>query len=304
MIYLNYGDFRDSTRVVEGAYTFSGAVDKPIQAWINLEPDANVAWLYLENAEISVAGDFRTSGQNNNTYNNYNITSIDGSVAQDVLDGFSTFVKVTRDSSIYPDLLYERLNTLVDEYSTNSVVGKLLADQCIGSSVLAYPQLEQLAAKLDTAYQQPTDLEIIRTGLTAMGKYQVGNPFPAYGELLVYEPMDANPDASVILVDFWASWCGPCRKKHPAMLALAAAAADQLNIIGISIDEDRGAWERAIREDELPWLNLLDKDKIIQEEMGIQAIPFNYLLDREGIIQAVNLTLEEIVSLLDDQTPS
>ena len=108
----------------------------------------------------------------------------------------------------------------------------------------------------------------------------------------------------VVLVDFWASWCGPCRKKHPEMVALATEAADQLQIIGISIDEDQEAWKKAIREDGLPWLNLLDDEQILQDEMGIQVIPFNYLLDREGIIQAVNLNLDEIASFLDDQTPS
>ncbi|MTB52174.1 TlpA disulfide reductase family protein [Lewinella sp. W8] len=303
-IYLSYGDFRDTAEVVDGAYTFTGSVDKPVQAWLTLEPPANVAWIYLENGEISVVGDFWTSEQNNETYNIYNLKSIEGSVAQRVLDEFSDFVKEHRDSSLYPDLLYERLNTLVDAHPENSVVGKLLADQCAGSSVLSFPQLEQLAAKLDTAHQQAGDLKMIRTGLTAMGKYQVGKPFPAYADLPAHHPVTPNPSASLTLVDFWASWCGPCRKKHPEMVALATEAANQLQIIGISIDEDREAWEKAIREDGLPWLNLLDDEQILQEEMGIQVIPFNYLLDREGIIQAVNLSLEEVTLFLDDQTPS
>jgi thiol-disulfide isomerase/thioredoxin len=304
MIYLSYGDFKDSTQVVDGAFSFTGTVEKPVQAWFNLEPAANVAWIYLENGDITVAGDYWQSDQNNETYNIYNVTTIDGSVAQDILDDFSAFVKANRDTSLYPELLYEQLHSLVDEYPKNSVVGKLIADQCAGSSVLSFPQLEQLAAKLDTTYQQEGDIKMIRVGLEAMGKYQVGKPFPAYRELSVYREVAPSSTATLTLVDFWAAWCGPCRKKHPEMVALAADAAGQLEIIGISIDEDRTAWEKAILEDGLPWLNLLDDKKILQEEMGIQVIPINYLLDREGIIQAVDLSLEEIALMLDDQTPS
>jgi peroxiredoxin len=104
----------------------------------------------------------------------------------------------------------------------------------------------------------------------------------------------------ITLVDFWASWCKPCRKKHPELIALHQKyAKGNFQIVSISIDDDTKKWTKAIAEDQLPWVNLWDHKKEVSKALGIQAIPFNYLLDETWKIIGINLSVEKITALLD-----
>lgn len=111
-----------------------------------------------------------------------------------------------------------------------------------------------------------------------------------------------------VLLDFWASWCAPCRRANPAWVELYQAYHGQkFTIVGISVDDKRDNWLRAIEKDQLPWTNLsnLKGWDEVADEYGVKAIPQNFLLAPEGVILAKNLEpteLKEMLStlLLDD----
>ncbi len=85
-----------------------------------------------------------------------------------------------------------------------------------------------------------------------------------------------------VLVDFWASWCGPCRRFVPTVRELAAKyAADGLVVVSISSDKDRDAWLKALGEEQMPWLNLLDESNI-GKAYGVSSIPSIFLIDPRG----------------------
>lgn len=84
-VYLNYKDFKDSVLVTDNSFEFRGAVEKPVQAWMNLEPDANVAWLYLENSDIEVDANFWTSEQNGIVWNIMQLIETRGSQSEEIL---------------------------------------------------------------------------------------------------------------------------------------------------------------------------------------------------------------------------
>lgn len=85
-----------------------------------------------------------------------------------------------------------------------------------------------------------------------------------------------------VLVDFWASWCVPCRKSIPKVKELAEKYADKnMVVVSISIDKDKDAWIRAVREERMPWLNLLDEAEI-SKAFGVLAIPSVFLIDPSG----------------------
>jgi peroxiredoxin len=101
-----------------------------------------------------------------------------------------------------------------------------------------------------------------------------------------------------VLLDFWASWCGPCRAENPNVLkAFSEYKSKNFTVVGVSLDQDGKYWKKAIRDDKMPWAQLSDL-KGGQNEVatyyGIMAIPSNLLIDPSGKIVARNLRGEAL----------
>ena len=98
----------------------------------------------------------------------------------------------------------------------------------------------------------------------------------------------------VVLIDFWASWCGPCRRENPNVVRLYEKYHDQgFEIYSVSLDKDREAWLKAIRDDHLSWPNHVSELNYWTSSggktYGIRAVPSTVLVDREGKVVARNL---------------
>ena len=96
-----------------------------------------------------------------------------------------------------------------------------------------------------------------------------------------------------VLVDFWASWCGPCRGENPNVVAAYEKYKNKnFTVLGISLDEDKASWLEAIKEDKLNWQHISDLKKwesIVVGAYQIEGIPFNVLIDPTGKIIATEL---------------
>jgi thiol-disulfide isomerase/thioredoxin len=140
-----------------------------------------------------------------------------------------------------------------------------------------------------------------------------GNPAPNFsGTTLSGETLNLTDfKGKVVLLDFWGSWCAPCRAANPSLVALynnnSAAKFRQIKgfdiiSIGLESGENMEKWKKAIAQDGLVWKHHIfganDFDFPIAKQYGISSIPTTFLIDENGILVGVNLTKSAIEAFL------
>ena len=105
------------------------------------------------------------------------------------------------------------------------------------------------------------------------------------------------------IIDFWASWCGPCMKEMPHMVEIYNLYKDKgLGILGVSLDTDKEAWTAAIKQTGATWTHIseLNRNSKIAQQFGVNAIPFTLVVDREGNVLASGLTGNDLEDFVRD----
>jgi thiol-disulfide isomerase/thioredoxin len=107
-----------------------------------------------------------------------------------------------------------------------------------------------------------------------------------------------------VLVDFWASWCMPCRRENPSVVQAYNKYKDKnFTILGVSLDKEKGDWVQAIQKDNLSWTQVSDLQEwnsIAVSTFNFNSIPFNVLLDPEGKVIAQSLRGNELEKKLGE----
>jgi thiol-disulfide isomerase/thioredoxin len=115
-----------------------------------------------------------------------------------------------------------------------------------------------------------------------------------------YNVKDIVAGKKYILIDFWASWCAPCRKEIPNLKTAYTAYAEKgFEILSISIDKDEKAWQKALVQENMQWHNLLDDNKV-SNTFNVKTIPATYLVDSKGVIISDNLRGAELEAKLKE----
>lgn len=169
-------------------------------------------------------------------------------------------------------------------------------------------QMKELLSMVKPEFKQNEQIQELDKYLTALDNSAVGKQFidvkgktPEGKEVAL---SDYAGKGKYVLIDFWASWCGPCIKEMPTVVeAYKKYSPKGFEVVGISLDQDGEAWAKSIKDLNITWPQMSDL-KGWQSELsapyGVRSIPHTILLDQDGKIIEKNLRGEELLSKLEE----
>ena len=132
-------------------------------------------------------------------------------------------------------------------------------------------------------------LAILATGLAATAPLKVGDAFPDLAQFKLEGDLPADLAGKVVLVDFWASWCGPCKSSFPAMEQLLERyGKDGFVIVAVNLDDKRSEMDDFLKKSPIKFIVVRDAGKKLVAQANIASMPTSFLLDRTGKISAVH----------------
>ncbi|HZE85995.1 MAG TPA: TlpA disulfide reductase family protein [Puia sp.] len=161
-------------------------------------------------------------------------------------------------------------------------------------------ELDSLYSGLDSSIRSSYYGKKISETLGVAKKTAIGNPAMDFTQNdTAGKPVSLSSfKGKIVLVDFWASWCGPCRRENPAVLkAYKKFHPKGFTVLGVSLDDNKNDWVEAIKKDGLDWAQVSDLKgwkNTAARLYGINGIPMNYLLDKEGKIIGKELRGEDL----------
>ena len=209
--------------------------------------------------------------------------------------------KVMKDYKV----IQEEMNTYSKEFVKNnpkSYISLLLLENFVNNQSMEAEEIKKAYEKLDKSLLENKHAKNIKKAIDASSAITIGKPAPEFSAPSPEGKMISLKESlgKVTIIDFWASWCKPCRIENPNVVAMYNELHEKgLNIISVSLDKegDNETWKQAIETDGLTWnhvSNLKYWQDPIAEQYNVKSIPATFILDEKGNIVAKDLRGEEL----------
>lgn len=317
----------DSTDIKEGKFRFTGSVDEPQSAIITVRRNGAAAagaqrdsqGFFIENSNISIVG---TDAVGNASINgsqsdreNREREELIKPVTANIIKLQNEFGKKSADGA-YVKSLEERKNagdSIQKLVAMNKQINRKFAEEHLNTFMGLYTfNMYVLDSKFDPAKEEPlfnrfsAGLKSSSLGKRTVEKLEIGRRRQTGAKATDFTQNDQNGKpftlsslrGKYVLVDFWASWCMPCRAENPNVVkAYNALKSKNFEIVSVSLDMGKEAWIAAIEKDGMPWIHVSDL-KYWKNEValmyGINSVPQNILINPQGMIVGKNLRGEDL----------
>jgi peroxiredoxin len=304
----------DSIKVENSMFIFKGNITLPEMYHISIEGDKNYAAIFLEPSEISFKADAGDIGN----------AQITGSSVQKEFDDFNL---QSEKFDVRYEFAWEKIQLAMESGNTDSVgyweaefdkvdrdykqfvleTIKLKNSSVVSAYILVRnadifdeTEIEPVLDNFDPSMKESVYVKNMRERVEILKRVAVGQPAVDF----TMTDTAGNPVTlssfygKYLLVDFWASWCGPCRRENPNVVdAYNKFNNKGFDIVGVSFDKNHSQWVEAVISDKLTWHHVSDLKYWGNEAgklYGINSIPSNILIDPKGVIIAKNLRGEEL----------
>lgn len=319
-VFLHCNEFKDTSSVENGEFTFSGSLKNPLLCEIEFEGYDHSRHFYIENSVIGFSGSIDSLEKADITGSK---TEDERSTYQSLMSEFdrkyADLEKEYKDADAVReaqlDAIYEQVELsqvevqkqFVKQNPTSFLCIKILIE--IDWSFSSSSEFNDYVSLLDTSLNNYEGTLYLKELVKRMGNVELGETAPDF------EMNDENgksvrlsaiyPNSEFLLIDFWASTCGPCRKENATIRAAYDLYHQSgLEILGVSTDTKKELWLKAIEKDGLMWKNICSLEKWGENEVvakyALRQVSQNFLLDKNGIIIAKDLRGEALISSLDE----
>lgn len=311
----------DTAVITNGTFTFKGTQDSAVNRYISCKPEGKEGMaidFYLENGNIDIRltsgeNDSATGTPNNDAYQEVR-TQINGLNSQ-MMAVYNSMSDTTltdeerqakgKEMEALQNKMIEATKAGIQKNITNPVGIQMLKQNYYYMDV---EDLDPLMPQIPAAYDNDEAIARIKNNVEKMKATAVGQKFTDFEmqtpEGKTVKLSDYVGKGKVVLVDFWASWCGPCRREMPNLVeAYAKYKGKNFEIVGVSLDQNGEAWKDAIKKLNMTWPQMSDLKYWSSEgaqAYAVSSIPHTVLIDGDGIIIARGLHGEEVQNKLKE----